>query len=295
MNPRQKGDGFPGQRIVVLPRTVLAQAAQHPLLRGLMPTDVGYFPRATGHLRERTQGVDQAIFIYCVRGAGWCELNGTRHIVRTGEVLVVPPVTPHVYGADDKKPWTIYWFHAQGALIQNYLTELNVSFEQPVVFLGEDPQWLALFEEVLGALEHGYTQQQLLHASHALAYLLAITIRHRHESWREQPDAPQKIAQTIAYMKQHLDQALQLDTLAALANLSRSRYTALFKEQTGFAPIDYFNRLRMHSACQLLDTTAMSVKDIATSLGYDDQLYFSRVFKLVTDASPTEYRRIHKG
>ena len=295
MNQRQKCEGFPGQRIAVLPRAVLAQAARQSLLHGLMPTDVGYFPRAMGHLRERTQGADQAIFIYCVRGAGWGELTGTRHAVRPGELLVVPPGTPHVYGADDKKPWTIHWFHAQGALIPEYLAELNVSLDRPVVFLGEDPQWLALFEEVLVALERGYTQQQLLHASHALAHLLAITIRHRHESWREQPDATQKIAQTIAYMKQHLDQALQLDALAALANLSRSRYTAIFKEQTGFAPIDYFNRLRMHSACQLLDTTGMSVKDIATSLGYDDQLYFSRVFKLVTETSPTEYRRIHKG
>lgn len=295
MNQRQKGEGFPGQRIAVLPRAVLAQATQQPLLRSLMPTDVGYFPHASGHLRERMQGVDQAIFIYCVRGAGWCEISGARHAVRTGEVLVVPPGTPHVYGADEKKPWTIHWFHAQGVLIPDYLAELNVSLDRPVVFLGEDPQWLALFEEVLGALEHGYTQQQLLQASHTLAHLLAITIRHRHESWREQPDAPQKIAQTIVYMKQHLDQSLQLDALAALANLSRSRYTALFREQTGFAPIDYFNRLRMHSACQLLDTTSMSVKDIATSLGYDDQLYFSRAFKLVTETSPTEYRRIHKG
>ena len=295
MNHRQKGEGFPGQRIAVLPRAVLGQAARQPLLRSLMPTDVGYFPHASGHLRERAQGVDQVIFIYCARGAGWCELTGTRHAVRTGEILVVPPRTPHVYGADDKKPWTIHWFHAQGVLIPEYLAELNVSINRPVVFLGEVPQWLALFEEVLSALEHGYTQQQLLHASHALAYLLAVTIRRRHESWREQPDATQKIAQTIAYMKQHLDYPLQLDALAALANLSRSRYTALFKEQTGFAPIDYFNRLRMHSACQLLDTTGMSVKDIATSLGYDDQLYFSRVFKLVTETSPTEYRHIHKG
>jgi AraC family transcriptional regulator of arabinose operon len=295
MNQPQKGEGFPGQRIVVLPRAVVTQAEQQPLLRGLLPTDVGYFPRAREHLRERTQGVNQAIFIYCVRGAGWCELNGTRHSVRMGEMLVVPPETPHVYGADEKKPWTIHWFHAQGALIQNYLDELNVSLDRPVVFLGEDPQWLALFEEVLGALEQGYTQLQLLHASHVLAHLLAITIRHRHENWRERPDAAQKIAQTIIYMKQHLDRPLQLDALAALANLSRSRYTGLFKEQTGFAPIDYFNRLRMHSACQLLDTTVMSVKDIATSLGYEDQLYFSRVFKLVTETSPTEYRRIHKG
>ena len=295
MNPRQKGEGFAGQLIVVLPRAVRAQAGQQSLLRSLIPTDVGYFPRATGHHRKRTQGVDQAIFISCVRGAGWCELNGIRHAVRKGEVLVVQPETPHAYGADAKKPWTIHWFHAQGTLIPEYLAELNVSLDRPLVFLGEDLQWLALFEEVLNALEHGYTQQQLLNASHALAHLLAVTIRRRHENWREQPDAPQKIAQTIAYMKQHLDQALHLDALAALASLSRSRYTALFKEQTGFAPMDYFNRLRMHSACQLLDTTVRSVKDIATSLGYADQLYFSRVFKLVTETSPTEYRRIHKG
>jgi AraC-like DNA-binding protein len=295
MNQRQKGDGFPGQRIVVLPRAVLAQAQKRPLLRGLLPTDIGYFPRAKGHGRERTRGADQAIFIYCVRGAGWCDVAGERHAIQAGEVLVIPPETPHAYGADEKWPWTIHWFHAQGTLVAEYLAELNVSPASPLIFLGDDPQWLALFEEVLGATEHGYTQKQLLHASHALAHLLAVMVRHRHENWREEPDAPQKIAQTIAYMKQHLDQTLQLDALAALARLSRSRYTALFKAQTGYAPIDYFNRLRMHRACQLLDTTELSVKAIAARLGYEDPLYFSRMFRLVNDASPMEYRRLRKG
>lgn len=295
MNQRPKGEGFPGQRIVVLPRAVLAQAAQHPLLRGLLPTDVGCFPRAKGHGRERTQGVDQAIFIYCVRGAGWCELAGVRHAIGAGEVLVIPPGMPHVYGAEENRPWTIHWFHAQGTLVPAYLAELNVSPAHPLVFLGHDPQWLALFEEVLDAVEHGYAPQQLLHAAHALAHLLAVMVRHRHEHWREEPDAPQKIARTIAYMKRHLDQALRLDALAALAGLSRSRYTALFKEQTGYAPIDYFNRLRMHRACQWLDTTELSVKAIAARLGYGDPLYFSRMFRLVNDMSPMEYRRLRKG
>ena len=295
MNQRQKGEGFPGQRIVVLPRAALAQAQKRPLLRGLIPTDIGYFPRAKGHCRERTRGADQAIFIYCVRGAGWCEAGGTRHEIRAGEVLVIPPETPHAYGADARCPWTIHWFHVQGTLVAEYLAELNASPVNPLIFLGDDPQWLALFEEVLSAAEHGYTQKQLLHASHALAHLLAVMVRHRHENWREEPDAPQKIAQTIAYMKQHLDQTLQLDALAALARLSRSRYTALFKAQTGYAPIDYFNRLRMHRACQLLDTTELSVKAIAARLGYEDPLYFSRMFRLVNDASPMEYRRLRKG
>jgi AraC-like DNA-binding protein len=60
-------------------------------------------------------------------------------------------------------------------------------------------------------------------------------------------------------------------------------------------PVWYLIHLRMHSACQLLDTTNQPVKQIAASLGYDDPLYFSRVFKAVNEASPTEYRLLHKG
>ncbi|MDW8311074.1 MAG: AraC family ligand binding domain-containing protein, partial [Verrucomicrobiales bacterium] len=286
MNQRQKGEGFPGQRIVVLPRPVILLARERPVLRGLLPTDVGYFPRARGHFRERPRGADQAIFIHCARGAGWCEMAGERHLIQPGEVLVIPPATGHAYGADTQKPWSIHWFHAQGALVADYLAELQVTRHRPVLYLGNDPRWLALFEEVLDTLEHGYAQHQLLLASHALAHLLAVMVRHRHVSWREQPDAAQRVMQTIAYMKQHLNRALSLDALAVLAGLSRSRYTALFKEHTGFAPIDYLNRLRMHRACQLLDTTELSVKTIAAQLGYEDPLYFSRLFRLVNDASP---------
>jgi len=295
MNRPQKGDGFPGQRIVVLPRSVWSHAQRRPLTAGLIPTDAGYFPRAAGHLRDRSEGIEQSVFIYCVKGSGWCELAGERHVIHAGEVLIIPPQTPHAYGADAKNPWTIHWFHAQGNLLTSFLAELNVSSERPVVFLGDDVQVLAVFEEILDVLEHGYTPQQMLHAAHALAHLLAVMIRHRHENWRAQPDSRQKITRTLTYMKQHLSQSLQLDTLAGLANLSRSRYAGLFKEQTGFAPIDYFNRLRMHRACQWLDTTDWSVKAIASRLGYDDPLYFSRVFRSVTEQSPMEYRRQHKG
>ena len=280
---------------MVLPRSVVWHAQKQTLTSGLIPTDAGYFPRAAGHRRERREGVEQAIFIYCVKGAGWCELAGERHAICAGEMLVIPPHTRHAYGADQKNPWTIHWFHVQGKWLASYLTELNVSAIRPVVFLGDDAQVLAIFEEVLDVLEHGYTPHQMLHAAQALGHLLAVIIGHRHQSWRETPDAPQKITRTMTYMKQHLDQPLRLDTLAALAGLSRSRYTALFTTQTNFTPIDYFIRLRMHHACQLLDTTQLNIKAIAARLGYHDPLYFSRVFKQVNEMAPMAYRRRCKG
>jgi transcriptional regulator GlxA family with amidase domain len=136
---------------------------------------------------------------------------------------------------------------------------------------------------------------QLIYAAQTLAHLLAAMIRHYREGYHEQPGTHQKVAQNIAHMKQHLNQTLKLDALSAVANLARSQYTALFKQQTGYAPIDYFIRLKMHRACQLLDTTQSSVKVIAASLGYEDPLYFSRVFRAVNETSPQAYRQKRKG
>jgi AraC-like DNA-binding protein len=103
-----------------------------------------------------------------------------------------------------------------------------------------------------------------------------------------------RIEQSIAYMAQHLDQPLQVATLAALANISPSHFFALFKRRIGSAPMDYFTRLRMQRARDLLDVTAASVKEIAATLGYNDPFYFSRVFKSVNQIAPSEYRVMSK-
>ena len=99
-----------------------------------------------------------------------------------------------------------------------------------------------------------------------------------------------RIERCVNYMTQHLDKPLQVATLAAQANISPSHFFALFKRQIGSAPMDYFTRLRMQRARQLLECTSMSVKEIASTLGYDDPFYFSRVFKSVNRVPPSGYR-----
>ena len=104
-----------------------------------------------------------------------------------------------------------------------------------------------------------------------------------------------KIEQSIAYMTRHLDEPLQVATLAAQANISPSHFFAIFKRQIGCTPIDYFIRLRMQHACRLLDETMLSVKEVAATLGYDDPFYFSRIFKSVNNVAPSEYRLLKNG
>lgn len=103
-------------------------------------------------------------------------------------------------------------------------------------------------------------------------------------------DGAQKIEQSISYMLQHLNQPLQVATLAAAVNVSPSHYCALFKRWTGSPPIDYFIHLRMLRACRLFDSTTLNVKEVAAALGYDDPFYFSRTFKAVNRVAPSEYR-----
>ena len=107
---------------------------------------------------------------------------------------------------------------------------------------------------------------------------------------KDPSDVAKKIERSIAYMAQHLGEPLPVAGLAAKASLSSSHYFALFKRQTGCAPMRYFTRLRLQYACHLLDTTSLPVKEIADALGYKDQFYFSRVFKLVNHLAPSEYR-----
>lgn len=288
-------EGFPGQRIVVLPRSVIAQAEPQPILGTMIPTDVGYFPKAAGHARERGDGIDQAVLIYCVMGGGWCRSQHGELVVGPGDLLIVPPGVAHKYGANERRPWTIHWVHAKGRLLQHFLRELQADERPTLVFIGKDSQTVALFEEVLEIAERGYAFAQLLQAGQALSHLLSVVVGRSRDAHREIDDTDQRVAHSIEYLKNHLQRRLDVRMLAKLAGLSASHYSAVFKARTGYAPIDYLTRLRMHRACQLLDTTALSVKSVAAMVGYKDQLYFSRVFRTINEVSPSEYRHLRKG
>jgi AraC-like DNA-binding protein len=290
MKPREKHEGFPGQRLVVVPRPVVAVALRHPLLTHLLPTDAGFYPRAHDHKCTRQKGCPEAVFIYCAGGRGWCEVAGQTHEVAKDQLLVIPAGTPHVYGAAKKEPWTIHWFHAMGTNVPVYLERLGVTHKKPVVPLGGDVRLFSLFEDVQEDLEHGATLTHLIYAAHSLSHLMGVILRHKEEFGHGEAGAGERAAKSIQFMKEHLREPLQIATLAAVVNLSRSHYTTLFRRVTGYAPLRYLNHLRMQRAVQLLNTTNLSIKEISDQLGFSDQFYFSRAFSKLHGHAPTEHR-----
>jgi AraC-like DNA-binding protein len=291
MKRREKHEGFAGQRLVVVPRPVLATLLQNPLLKNLLPTDAGYYPKAKGHTCVRKHGCPEVIFIYCAGGHGWCEIAGSHQAIGKNQLLVINANVPHVYGAAKQNPWTIHWFHAVGSNVPYYLERLGVNDETPVVSLGGDVQLFSLFEDVLEGLQHGFTLTHLIYAAHSLAHLMGLILRHKEEFWSGETSIRERMDSSIAFMQSHLRERLTIATLAALVNLSRSHYTTLFRRVTGYAPLAYLSHLRMQRAVQLLNTTDWSIKQISDHLGFSDQFYFSRAFRKMHNHSPSEHRQ----
>ena len=278
-----KGEGFEGQRYFVLPQSRREQLARHPLCRALYFTDIGYFPFARHHYRSRSEGSLEYILIYCVRGEGWYELGEERHTIHAGQLFILPPGKPHRYGADAQHPWTIYWVHFLGqsaADFHRYLTEKSARISAPQQENRTD--W---FEEILRQLEV-ITQENLVYACSCLQAFLASFKNTSMPSSRE-PDA---VSVSVAYMKKNLHRRLTLSEFAQKAGLSVSHYSSLFREKMQTSPIKYFNFLKIQEACYLLQSTSKQVKEIASTLGFDDPYYFSRLFSQVMGVSPKEYR-----
>ncbi|QAY70745.1 AraC family transcriptional regulator [Xylanimonas protaetiae] len=279
-------DGFPGQRLLVLPRPLVREVRQLTGTPQLIVTDCGYFPRAHSHGFRRTTPVDEVVVIACVDGAGWCETEAGRFPVARGQVIVLPPGRPHAYGADADDPWTLWWFHASGPELDAFLDRAGMTVRAPVRRPHDPHRVAALLAEVLGWAERDTTLPSLLAASgaawHALTHLAA--------SRTVADDSDALIEQSVQYLREHLAEPLSVTGLASSVALSTSHFSALFKRHTGQSVLRYLTMLRMARARELLHITTWTVAAVAAEVGYPDPFYFARQFKKVHGVSPREYR-----
>jgi AraC-like DNA-binding protein len=280
-------DGFPGQRLHVLPRPLAKQALQRSPTSRLLVTDAGYFPHAARHGRVRRTGAAEAIFILCEAGAGWCEMGGARHDVQAGEVLVIPPREPHRYYADEDDPWSIWWLHVTGADLPDLLAAIGLDLSRPTAPAADPVQAADLIESICNDLARDETSSSLTAAAGAAWHLLAQLAAERHR--RSVGDA--SISRIQAHLREHLAESFSVHGLAADAGFSTSHFSARFHAVTGFSVTEYVKRLRMARARELLLTTDRSIADIAAEVGYPDQFYFSRQFRAVAGSSPRHFRR----
>jgi AraC-like DNA-binding protein/mannose-6-phosphate isomerase-like protein (cupin superfamily) len=290
MRPIRKREGFEGQRAIVLPKKILELSADMPPVSALYVTDLGFYPRANHHYRERPHGISQHILIYCLEGKGWLEVPNGKFEVNPNEFLLIPADMPHKYGADEKNPWTIHWAHFKGAqspYFASLLTHQNKTFVNYTPFLEERIQ---VFDSIYRALEGGYSPDNLVYSNVAFTYFLASLNFADKVAPVQHQAAKDAVDRSIEYMQNHLDKALTLESIASEINLSVSHYSNVFRKKTGYSPVVYFNHLKIQHACRYLQFTTLRINEIATKLGIEDPYYFSRMFTKLMGISPVEYR-----
>ena len=202
----RKKEGFTGQRSAVLPGDIINQIATHPLCESLYLTDIGYYPNASFHDRERNRGSSEHILIYCVKGGGWFKSADAHFDVTANQFFILPANVAHSYGSDANDPWTIYWVHFAGLRSTDFLNFLQTG--RAPSFVEPREERLLLFEDMIAHIEVSFNEDNLVYTSHALAHFLTTFKNSLYKPYVGASTGQDAVSRTIAFMKQHLDQNL---------------------------------------------------------------------------------------
>lgn len=293
---KRKKEGFDGQKAIVIPRKILSLRCENDAIAtALYLTDIGYYPKARFHYRQRPTGADQHILIYCINGEGWANINKTEYIIKAGDFFIVPKHIAHRYSANEKDPWTIYWVHFKGTIADAIIALALNQLGGHKGFVNYDEARIHSFNSMYNQLERGFGIDNLVYVNMNLWQYLATFIFNDKFTAEGKMSKYDTVERSIDFMGKKIEQIINLEEIAKSVNLSPSHFSSLFKKKTGFSPIEYFNQLKIQKACQYLLFSDLRIKEIASNLGIEDPYYFSRLFTKVMGMSPNEYRekKIH--
>lgn len=293
-------DGFTGERSVVLPQMAVEMQKSDPLVSSLYITDIGYYPHASHHFRERREPIMQNVLIYCMEGKGHYRIGGNSQTydVVAGQYVILPAGESHVYWSDDGDPWTIYWIHFGGAHADFYTQGASAPLNVKPGITSRITDRNNIFEEIFFTINDGYSLENMRYASCLLHYYLGsmrfIQQFRKADSHVEKFASDTLVDVAIRYMRENIERHLQLDDLAKYMGYSVSHFSSVFKKATGESPLHYFNRMKIEQACHLLDNSTMQINQICHKVGIDDCYYFSRLFSKQVGMSPKTYRNRQK-
>lgn len=166
-----KEEGLRKGKMFVLPTESFQDYVEHPLIRDLYLTDVGYYPRAEGHFRERKEGIEEYILLYCTEGRGTVLVDGKKYLLGPNQAFCIPHLKRHCYYASQEEPWSILWVHFKGEKTECFPLDAC----RIVTFASRNaPERMHfLFDSLFRVLEGNYTLGNFIYMSQVLSMILA--------------------------------------------------------------------------------------------------------------------------
>ena len=240
---------------------------------------------------------DHLEIVFVVKGEGIHFIGGKKYHTKAGDILIFNPNVLHDETAQMDSNMEVYCCGISQLYIKGM--EPNHLFntkEAAVIFSGEQQEIIHKILDIM--FFHIKTSRQnaneLCH--YLLSSLLSILVELPKNHQRNFNIEKQTIMNKVrSYLEQNFTQTLSLEEIAERFKISPFYLSRLFKEEIGFSPIQYLNRLRIGAAQSLLMETNLPITQIAIDVGYENITYFSTFFSKMTGVTPTLYRDLWIG
>ena len=230
--------------------------------------------------------------LYVVSGKTHFFIDDKERIVTAGHMVLFQPRQQQRYVYYGSEHPEVYWVHFTGSDVKNILRHYQIPLDEPVFYSGASATYAYLFKGMIHELQSCQTGFSEL-ISMYLRQIFLLVQRTRKET---KPSISTFIQQEVEYARryfnEHYNEPISIQEYAQSRNISVCWFQRNFKQLVSHTPMQYLLMVRVNHAANLLETTDYSVAEIGSIVGYDDPLYFSRLFHKVKGLSPLAYRKL---
>ena len=227
--------------------------------------------------------------VYIPGGRGKLRMKQGEYGIEPGNAFLVFPGVWHWYASDIETGWDEYWVGFKGRYAQTLLENGVLSTERPVIEIGISSVITHLLHEMFEIAEReppGFQPKLAGSVIRLLAYSLSFAQQQNHGD-----EAERIVQQARIAMENHIFDNLDMEELSLQLEISYTHFRTLFKNYTGQSPYQYYLNMKINKAKEMLETGGFSVKKVALDLAFENQYYFSRLFKKKTGISPSCWHR----
>ena len=246
----------------------------------LFVNNIGFSKIDENYTLNRANGRSDYQLIHIIDGILTIKINNKLIDVEKDNIIIFKPFEPQVFSVKKNIICRYNWFHFSGPDAKPVLEKLNLtSLITPVE---NSSELKAIFKKMLPVCLTNDVNEVLL-CAYALEFLSKINYNTKY-SPRRYNKALELIITSGIYSTKELAKTLQI---------SEEHFIRTFKSDFGITPNKFITNARMEKAKRLLLDTDMKIADVSRSCGYDDPLYFSKVFKKNTGLSPKDFKISH--
>lgn len=228
---------------------------------------------------------------FVVSGEGWFE----GQLLKAGEGFVVKQGQLAVYQSNPENPWVYYWINSSGAASDEVFGRVGFSENKKTFKFSRVKEISALFEEVIeGEWEYNDRHFILNSYFYGIMSILSKDFDELNFSSVSYSRAEEHFKNAMRFIANNFSKHITIEDIADAENIERHYLNRLFKKYSDRSPQAHLIDCRIRKAQTLLWSTDFSVSTIAASVGYDDVLQFSRIFKKKVGVSPKFFRSERK-